>query len=185
MKTQLPRLRETRSAWKGALAGVIAGAAATVVMTQFQNAWNWTSERLKSNEDQSQKPQAPKPQESGENATSKVAGSIAALAGHELSHQEKEKGGALVHYGFGTTVGTVYGLTMEMTARNLKPQRALAGLGFGTALFLAADEVMVPALGLSEKPGEQPLGSHIYGLVSHLVYGIATEGFRGLVRRFL
>jgi uncharacterized membrane protein YagU involved in acid resistance len=157
-------------------------------MTQFQNGWNWTSERLKSNEDrdrENRQNQGNEPHKSDESSTNRVAATIAHITGHDLSSDEKEKGGMLVHYGFGTTVGIAYGIAMEMTPRDLKPPRGFAGLGFGSALFLGADEVMVPALGLSKRPDEQPLGTHVYGLVSHLVYGTALEGFRSLVRRFL
>ena len=57
----------------------------------------------------------------------------------------------------------------------------IPGLTFGAGLFALADEVAVPALGLSGKPNESPFSSHLYGLVSHLVYGISTDiATRGL-----
>jgi hypothetical protein len=55
---------------------------------------------------------------------------------------------------------------------------ALAGIPFGAILFAAADEVALPALGLSDKPAADPLSTHLYGLVSHAVYG-------GPLRRFV
>jgi uncharacterized membrane protein YagU involved in acid resistance len=51
----------------------------------------------------------------------------------------------------------------------------VAGLVFGAALFVLADEVAVPAFGLSGKPTEVPVSSHLYGLGAHLVYGISAE----------
>lgn len=179
------RIRRERSLWKGAVAGIAAGVAATVVMTQFQNLWNLVSDRMKSDEDRAQETQQQEPQESDEAATSKVVGKIADLSGYNLSDDQKQKGGVAVHYGFGTTMGALYGVTMEMAPWKVKAREALAGLGFGAALFIGADEVMVPALGLSGKPGDQPFGSHLYGLTSHLVYGMSAEGIRCLVRRFL
>jgi uncharacterized membrane protein YagU involved in acid resistance len=56
---------------------------------------------------------------------------------------------------------------------------------FGTGLFVAADEVAVPALGLSKSPREYPLSTHLYGLASHLVYGFTAEYVRRGVRRLL
>jgi uncharacterized membrane protein YagU involved in acid resistance len=50
----------------------------------------------------------------------------------------------------------------------------LAGLVFGAALFVLADEVAVPELGLSSKPSELPLPSHLHGFAAHLVYGISS-----------
>jgi uncharacterized membrane protein YagU involved in acid resistance len=52
-------------------------------------------------------------------------------------------------------------------------------------LFIAADEFAVPALGLSSKPSETPLSTHIYELAGHLVYGLTMGGVHSLVRRAL
>jgi len=57
----------------------------------------------------------------------------------------------------------------------------VSGVSFGAALFVVADELAVPAAGLSGKPSEFPLSSHLYGLASHLVYGVTTD----IVRRGL
>ncbi len=51
----------------------------------------------------------------------------------------------------------------------------LPSLIFGAALFTAADEIALAALGLSEKPSEYPVSTHLYGLASHIVYGLSTE----------
>jgi uncharacterized membrane protein YagU involved in acid resistance len=59
------------------------------------------------------------------------------------------------------------------------------GVGFGTGVWLLADEVAVPAAGLSKPAQEVPLTTHIYALVSHLVYGWITETVRRAVRRVL
>lgn len=77
-------------------------------------------------------------------------------------------------------------LAHEFTPRGVKSlQPVLAGSGYGTALFLGADEVAVPALGLSQSDGASPLGAHLYGLVSHLVYGVTLEMVRKSVRQNL
>ncbi len=59
------------------------------------------------------------------------------------------------------------------------------GAGFGTGVWLLADEVAVPAAGLSKRPKEIPITTHLYALVSHLVYGWITETVRRAVRRAL
>jgi uncharacterized membrane protein YagU involved in acid resistance len=56
--------------------------------------------------------------------------------------------------------------------------RAGFGLAYAAALWLAADEIMVPALKLSKTPDEYPLSKHLEGLGAHLVYGATTEGLR-------
>jgi uncharacterized membrane protein YagU involved in acid resistance len=53
------------------------------------------------------------------------------------------------------------------------------------AVWLAADEITVPLLGLSGPPWESPPSVHARALGAHLVYGCATEGARRLLRRLL
>jgi len=75
---------------------------------------------------------------------------------------------------------------------NLDPETAASfggevtwGLGapFGTALWLGADEVAVPAFHLAGPPWKTPASVHARALAAHLVYGLTTEGVRRLVRR--
>jgi hypothetical protein len=165
---------------RGLLAGAAAGLFASWVMTGFQNAWSKVSEELQSQEDKKSDQQEQSSSGESEDPTAKVAGKIArATVGRNLSKQEKQKGGAAVHYAFGTFSGAVYGLLSEYVPA--------ARLGFGTAfgvlLFLVADELAVPALGLSPKPTETPASSHIYGMASHLVYGASTEAARRGIRK--
>jgi hypothetical protein len=70
--------------------------------------------------------------------------------------------GPVVHYGFGTAMGALYGLAYGFTPRKVKRlQPLVSGSGFGTALFVGADEVAVPALGLSPGPTKAPIGAHL------------------------
>ena len=52
---------------------------------------------------------------------------------------------------------------------------AAAGLGFGAALWLVADVVAMPLLGLSRPTTRRRLEMHLQSLAAHLVYGITTE----------
>ncbi len=60
-----------------------------------------------------------------------------------------------------------------------------AGLPFGSAVWAIADDVVVPALGLSKSPTAYPLSTHAYALTSHWVYGLTTELVRKAVRKIL
>jgi putative membrane protein len=152
--------------WKGLAAGAAAGLAASYVMTQFQNAWTKIAQSDSAEQGQGQEE---------ENATVKAARKISeGVFDHPLSDSEKEKAGNAIHYAFGAAVGAVYGLTAELMPK----ARSGFGLPFGAALFVAADEVGVPAFGLSKPPQEIPLGMHVYGLASHIVYGATTEALR-------
>jgi len=137
-------------------------------MTQFQNGWSKAARALASKNDSNNQAS----EQGGEDATMKVAGALAHLAGRQLSFQEKKRAGLAVHYAFGTLMGGVYGVVGEMSPRQVRRHAALSGVGLGSTLFVGADEIAVSKLGLSG--GSAPLSSHIYGLVSHLVYGLAT-----------
>ena len=83
----------------------------------------------------------------------------------------------MVHYLFGTVMGALYGGLAEYA-----PLSALGvGTVFGSALFLGADELTLPLLGLSKPPAEEPAGPQLDHWAAHLVYGATTE----LVRRGL
>jgi putative membrane protein len=89
--------------------------------------------------------------------------------------------GPALHYGFGALTGAVYGALAELVPAVTWG----AGAPFGTAVWLGADEVTVPALGLSGPPWESPPSVHARALGAHLVYGLTTEGVRRLARRLL
>jgi len=93
----------------------------------------------------------------------------------KLNKQQKKEGGTVVHYAFGAVMGAVYGAAADV----VPPVKSLAGLPYGAALSVGADEIALPVLGLSKKPTEYPLSRHLSGLGQHLVYGATVE----LVRR--
>ncbi len=101
--------------------------------------------------------------------------------GRRLMERDKEGAGAVAHYAMGVTSGAIYGVAAEM----LPAATAGAGLPFGAAVWMIADEFVVPALGLSKPPTEYPPSTHAYALASHLVYGLTTEMVRRAVRRAL
>ncbi len=152
--------RKARRIRNGALAGLAAGLAGTFAMTQFQALWS-------------------KLQKSSDGAGGDDPATVkAALAIFPFSEKSKKFGGEIVHYGVGSLSGAVYGALAEISPA----VRAGAGSLFGLALFLAADETLVPLLGLSKPPQAYPLSAHAYGLASHLIYGLATDGTRRALR---
>jgi putative membrane protein len=100
---------------------------------------------------------------------------------HHLTKSEKEKGGAVAHYAMGVTSGAIYGAMAEV----MPLATVCEGTGFGTAVWVIADEGLVPALGLSRETSEYPASVHVYSLASHLVYGLTTELVRHAVRKAL
>lgn len=171
------RKKKRREPFRGFMAGLTAGLVAAWMMNEFQTVSSKISQQLRS-EKESDKKESDR-QGGGEDATMKAADRLArGILGRDLSRQEKQQAGPLVHYGFGATMGGVYGLLSEYFPR----ARAGFGLLFGAALFAVADEMMVPALGLSKNPTEFPLSTHADALASHFVYGVTTEAVRRGIR---
>ena len=174
--------------WKGLAAGVAGGLVASAVMNQFQALWS----KLMEGEERSHGAQSLQQglpdhgisvelqkrgaDDSHDDAAVRTGNAVAELIFDEhLSKQEKEFAGAVAHYAMGATCGAIYGVLAEIT-----PEATIGeGLPFGAAVWLIADEGIVPALGLSKPGTEYPLEIHVYALASHLVFGLTTE----IVRR--
>jgi len=48
----------------------------------------------------------------------------------------------------------------------------------GTALWLLADEIAMPVVGLSKSTLQRPLEMHLQSFAAHIVYGVTTEHVR-------
>ena len=174
--------------WKGVVAGLAGGLIASWTMNQFQAALT----NLAGNDEKPHGAQSMQPSEGSsgdhtedmkeqDDATVETAKVISNVFGHELQENEKRTAGAAVHYAFGTATGGLYGALAEVS-----PQvTAAAGLPFGAVFWLLADEISVPALGLSKGPSEYPVSTHAYALASHLVYGVTAEVSRRALRQVL
>ena len=175
------------SVWKGLVAGLAGGLLASWTMNQFQAAWT----RIQEGTEKPHGAQSMQPSEGSngnqdtaeqDDATVKVANAISTeVLGHELQQSEKRPAGAAVHYAFGTVSGGMYGALAEVA-----PQVTTgAGIPFGAAFWLLADEISVPLLGFSKGPTEYPVSTHAYALASHLVYGATAELSRRAIRHVL
>jgi len=156
---------------KGAFAGMVGGLVASFVMNEYQALLTKLSEEKKDPD-----------QDASEPATVKAGEKISEiLFDHRLTEAEKKAADPIVHYAMGGISGMIYGITAEASPR----ASSAIGLPFGTALWAIADEVMVPALGLSKPSTEYPLSNHAYALSSHLIYGLTTDLVRRGVRKLL
>ena len=165
---------------KGLTAGVIGGLVASLAMNQFQSLWSKLAEEAE--QAQGKKKKKTSQESGGGDATVKAAEAISeGVFDHELTKREEKIAGPAVHYAMGATSGAIYGAMAE-----LAPLATVgAGLPFGAAVWLVADEAALPALGLSKSPTEVPLSKHAYALASHFVYGLTTEVVRRAVRNAL
>jgi len=187
--------RNSSDPLKGMIAGAAGGLVASLVMNRFQALLSRMTHGVeRPHGAQSLQQGSPRYgvarelQERGrdteaDNAAIRIAVVVSErLFGVELAERrKKEMAGAVVHYAFGVATGGLYGAMAE-----LKPATtAGAGLPFGAAVWVIADEIVVPALGLSKPPTEYPPLTHAYSIASHLVYGLTTEIVRREVRRAL
>ncbi|MFN2453423.1 MAG: DUF1440 domain-containing protein [Pyrinomonadaceae bacterium] len=186
--------RDESSVWKGLAAGLVGGLAASVVMNQFQSATGKLIGGVgKSHGAQSLQEGLPQHgvgrelQKRGtddvqDDAAERLANAISkGVFDHDLTKSGRDAGGTALHYAYGISMGAVYGIAAEI----LPISTIGAGLPYGALIWIAADEGVVPALGLSKDSAEYSFSIHAYALSSHLVYGLATEIVRGAVRRAL
>jgi putative membrane protein len=152
--------------------GLVGGLVGSFVMERFQRALGRVSPDLGGapggGGQQYRQPQT-------EPATYVAADAVArATTGREVPPSEKPDAGAAVHYAFGGAVGAIYGAA---AARNPDITSG-GGVPFGAAMWLIADELGMPAVGLAKRPSAYPLQDHATGLVSHLLYGATTDAVR-------
>jgi hypothetical protein len=183
--------RGESSALKGLAAGAVGGLAAAFVMNQFQAAWS----RVAVGEERShgaQSLQQGSPREGvgrdlriegadrpEDDATERLANTLSAgVLERELTEREKDAAGTAFHYAMGLASGAIYGALAEFAPA----AKSGAGMPFGLAVWLVADEGLVPAAGLSKSADEYPLSIHAYSIASHLVFGLTAEAVRRALR---
>ena len=144
--------------WIGMAAGLIGGIAGSIAIGQFHHLW---VKATKSNLEQK-----------GMDSTVKAAAAVSEnVLDHQLTEEEKPKAGAAVHFGFGSTMGALYGVSAA-----LSPKVGCAvGVPFGSAVYLAAHATAVPALGLSQPVTRQPIMDEVGEILGHVVYGVVTD----------
>ena len=164
---------------KAIIAGAIGGLAGTSAMNEAQRAWT--------NAVDGQAPESPagkhdardwQERSEGQNSNEIAAQFLATrIAGRSLDHSELGVAAALTHYTFGAAMGALYGAYLE------RRRRQATGIGFGLAVWLLADEIAMPLLGLSGSTLRRPLEKHLQSLAAHIVFGMATEAARGALER--
>jgi hypothetical protein len=156
---------------KGLVAGAVAGVVGTFAMSEAQRLWTLAvdgtaPQSAGGRHDARDWQERSEQQNSNELAADAVA---RALVGRSLTTQELRFAAPLTHYLFGAAMGAVYG---AYARRRRVPT---SGAVFGTTVWLAADEIAMPALGLSRSTARRPLEMHLQSLMAHLVFGAVTE----------
>lgn len=169
---------------KGVIAGAIGGFVASWAMNQAHglagNIAKLTSQEEDNGEPARESSEGENPEHEEEvPATVKTATAISRrILKTELSDEQKKAAGSLVHYGYGTAMGAVYGGICEFL-----PKAGLAaGIPFGAVLWLIGDEIGVPLMGFSKPPTQIPASVHADALAAHAIYGLAADGTRRIIR---
>jgi hypothetical protein len=177
--------------WQGVGAGAAAGLAGTFAMSLFQKLWarlagtgshpldtlhpaerGWPESVQEVRQPGTRGP---------DDATVEAAAWISrALLGRDLSQEERKVAGPLLHYLSGAAAGAAYGALAEVAPG----ATAGGGVPFGLAVWLAADEVIVPLLGLTPPPQDNPARRHVLAFLAHCVYGATAEAVRRGLRGY-
>jgi hypothetical protein len=117
--------------------------------------------------------QPPQAEDTAEDDATVRVGTIAyrAVTGEAPSRATRSWLGTAAHYAFGGTVGACHAVMM----RRLPTIRAGRGTVYGTAVWIVADEMVMPLLGLSRSPRQLSAGVHAYALAGHWIYGFALD----------
>ena len=138
------------------LLGALAGLAATVPMTL---AMKLLHEQLPPQE---QYPLPPR----------QVAEGMAEAAGvnEHLDEDEREAATWVSHFAYGTLCGAIYGAV----SHPLRQHAALAGAGFGVAVWAGSYLGWLPAAGILTPATEHPPRRNALMIASHVVWGVTA-----------
>jgi hypothetical protein len=160
--------RARRSPPAAAAIGLAAGAVGTLAMT----GWQELSARLLSSDGEGSSSPSGDPWDEAP-APAQVARKAARLVGLDPSPGRIPLFTNVMHWGYGTTWGAVYGLA----ARD-KRAIPMYGLAFGAGVWAMSYLQLVP-MGIYEPPWNYSPGQLALDLSYHLVYGGGTElGYR-------
>lgn len=187
-------IRRPRTLWKDTLVGVAAGVVGTWVMEQF---WKGLSAAQEATEDTGDAEAPPSEARAGGPAEEQEEGPLDEIAvvgpyhreeesapqtaarvlyrktrGREPDKQTRMELANRLHWAQGMAMGGLYGLFRGDRREGMD---LAGGLLFGAGVWLAADELAVPLLGLSRGPTAHDPAEHLQGLGAHLVYGAATS----------
>ena len=100
------------------------------------------------------------------------------FSGSPLLHDRQLLAVQLVHWLFSFGAGALYGALAELFPRVSWAR----GAAFGVVLWLATHETLLPWLGLSLPWSQLPFREHLSELCTHVLFGLAVEAVRRLLR---
>jgi hypothetical protein len=174
MATRAQLLRSRAPSPLGALVrGMVAGVAGAALQSLFLRATSrWTPEATQLSPENGGKPAREQKENNLETAGRRVVEGL--MQRGPLRAVEKRRAATAVHYLFGAAWGGLYGLWRE-SGRS-------SGTAFGALVWMASDNLILPAFRLSGWPQRYRLAEHGYALQAHLTYGVGTAAAYALLR---
>ncbi|GAC1339057.1 MAG: hypothetical protein NVS2B9_06250 [Myxococcales bacterium] len=156
------------------LRGLVAGAAASLAQNLFFGATARIAPAPTKVPPQLGKPE---PQARKENGLETVSRRLVdnMMKRGPLEGDRKQRVATAIHYGFGAVWGGVYALLRESMP-------ALPASLFGLGVWMASDNLLLPAFRVSAWPQHYTAKEHVYAANAHIVYGLATAGAYALLR---
>lgn len=158
----------------GALArGLLAGAAGAALQSLFFRATTqWMPEPTRLSPAEGGKPAREQKETHLESAARRLVEGT--MKRGPLRAAERRRAATALHYLFGAVWGGVYGLWRESA-------RSPASI-FGAVVWMASDNLLLPAFRLAGWPHRYRAAEHGYALQAHLVYGAGTAAAYALLR---
>jgi putative membrane protein len=94
--------------------------------------------------------------------------------GHGLSRQQRVSVLNPVHYAFGAVLGVAY----VGAARRWPAVTRDLGVPAGLTIYGCTHASALPVLGIQEPPWKLPISAVLWEATSHVLFGLALEGFR-------
>lgn len=150
--------------------GTVAGLGGAWAMSQFTKMWN---SLLHPGSYVNSLPLPPVPYSNQEwESTSGIAQVIGSVTlRRRLSLKEKRIGARVVHYGVGASSGVFYALLVQRGSAIA----TRSGVFFGFGLWLIADELLMPCLGISRELRYYSSQAQANSLGEHLAYAFTTD----------
>ena len=161
----------------GAFAGAVGGLVGTLAMNYAQRLWTLAMDgRAPGSAADEHDARDWQERSEHQNANELAAQAFATATIHRrLTRRELSIAARTIHFAFGALVGAVHGLYLEKSRT-----KQGSGVALGTALWLAADEIAMPLMGLSRSTLQRPLEMHLQSFAAHVVYGVTAERVRRL-----
>lgn len=161
------------------LAAICGGFAAGIVGCLAQDAFLALTKRLTpSASTDAFRP--PEPQQAEEAPTQTIARRVVEDLVQRGPVLHKERAGRVVHYAFGGTWGSIYGIVAGSVPSLLTLK---GGVGFGLVVWAISDDILLPWFKLAAWPHHYPVKNHLYAMSAHAAFGAAVSAsFVALLR---